>query len=59
MPRGDGTGPDGKGPKSTNKGWPSRYPQGQGQGRGGGRGLRRRDGSCQQPAQPQNDSSEE
>lgn len=30
MPRGDGTGPDGKGPKSTNKGWPEP----------------RRDGSC-------------
>lgn len=25
MPRGDGTGPDGKGPKRTNKGWPQRY----------------------------------
>lgn len=25
MPRGDGTGPDGKGPKKKNKGWPRRY----------------------------------
>jgi len=25
MPRGDGTGPDGKGPKKENKGWPRRY----------------------------------
>ncbi len=38
MPGGDGTGPDGKGPKSSNKGWPERYNQDQGQGRkkGGG-----------------------
>ena len=25
MPRGDGTGPDGKGPKRKNKGWPRRF----------------------------------
>ncbi len=25
MPQGDGTGPDGKGPKSSNRGWPERY----------------------------------
>jgi len=36
MPRGDGTGPDGKGPKKTNKGWPAR--DGRGCGRGGGAG---------------------
>lgn len=44
MPRGDGTGPDGKGPKSTNKGYPTpkRDGSGGGQGRGGkGRGGRR------------------
>ena len=49
MPRGDGTGPDGKGPKKQNKGWPKRYGNGQGQGggrRGQGQGLRKRDGSC-------------
>lgn len=33
MPRGDGTGPDGNGPKRTNKGWPERD--------GSGRGRRR------------------
>lgn len=65
MPGGDGTGPDGNGPKSVNKGWPRRYPQpqrdqgsgrGQGLGRRGqglGRGLRRRDGSCQIQDQPE------
>jgi hypothetical protein len=44
MPRGDGTGPDGKGPKSTNKGYPTpkRDGSGGGKGRGGrGRGGRR------------------
>ena len=35
MPRKDGTGPDGKGPKKTNRGTPSR------DGRGTGRGVRR------------------
>ena len=30
MPRGDGTGPDGKGPKKTNKGWPKKDGTGQG-----------------------------
>ena len=30
MPRGDGTGPDGKGPKSKNKGWPDRKGKGNG-----------------------------
>jgi len=43
MPRGDGTGPDGKGPKKTNKGWPEPKRDGSGGGtgnrprRGGGR----------------------
>lgn len=41
MPRRDTTGPDGKGPKKTNKGVPSR--DGRGRGRGGGAG--KRDGS--------------
>jgi hypothetical protein len=55
MPNGDGTGPDGKGPKKENKGWPRRYGNGQqtGPGKGGrkgkGQGLRKRDGSCKQP----------
>jgi len=49
MPNGDGTGPDGKGPKTTNKGWPERTGRGKRQGRG--RGLRRRDGSCQRDNQ--------
>lgn len=43
MPQGDGTGPDGNGPKSVNKGWPRRYETNQGF---GGRRLKRRDGSC-------------
>lgn len=30
MPRGDGTGPDGKGPKKTNKGWPEKDGRGKG-----------------------------
>lgn len=33
MPRGDGTGPDGKGPKRYNKGWPSRDGRGRGAGK--------------------------
>jgi len=41
MPRGDGTGPDGKGPKTVNKGWPERNRTGggtrDGRGLGGGR----------------------
>ncbi len=37
MPGGDGTGPDGKGPKSSNKGWPERYNQDQERKKGGGR----------------------
>lgn len=54
MPKGDGTGPDGKGPKQTQKGWPKRDGSGQGGNRKGGRGqggggLRKRDGSCKQP----------
>lgn len=40
MPKGDGTGPDGKGPKKTNKGWPKRN------GTGRGNGKCKRDGSC-------------
>ena len=40
MPRGDGTGPDGKGPRKTNKGWPARDGRGLGQGgRGRGRNM--------------------
>lgn len=35
MPRGDGTGPDGNGPKCTNKGYPSKDGRGRGRGRGG------------------------
>lgn len=35
MPRGDGTGPDGKGPKKQNKGWPDRYGNGRGKCRRG------------------------
>ena len=38
MPRKDGTGPDGKGPKTTNKGTPSRDGRGKGRGRGRGKG---------------------
>ena len=54
MPNGDGTGPDGKGPKQTQKGWPKRNGTGQGgkgkgRGKGQGNGLRKRDGSCKQP----------
>ena len=41
MPRGDGTGPDGKGPKRENKGWPARDGRGQGRNRAGGAGGRR------------------
>lgn len=45
MPRGDGTGPDGKGPKKTNKGWPEPKRDGSGQKnrRGRGRGKGRKD----------------
>lgn len=39
MPRGDKTGPDGKGPKKVNKGVPAR--DGRGGGRGGGQGKGR------------------
>lgn len=38
MPNRDGTGPDGKGPKKTNKGWPEKDGSGKGQGGGKGRG---------------------
>ena len=41
MPKGDGTGPDGKGPKKQNKGWPEKDGNGQGYGRG-----RRCKGKC-------------
>jgi len=37
MPRNDGTGPDGKGPKNQNKGVPKRDGSGKGQGYGRGR----------------------
>lgn len=51
MPNGDGTGPDGKGPKKDQKGWPDRYQEKkQGLGRCG-RGLRQRNGSCQQQSE--------
>ena len=43
MPRGDGTGPDGKGPKKGGKGWPSK--DGRGGGKGGGRGRKRGGGN--------------
>jgi hypothetical protein len=33
MPNMDGTGPDGKGPKKENKGWPSRDGRGKGKGK--------------------------
>ena len=58
MPNGDGTGPDGKGPKRLNKGWPERYARNQGAG-GQGRRMRRRDGSCQRQVQPKTDPSDE
>jgi len=45
MPGGDFTGPDGKGPKKTNKGVPARDGRGRGKGRGRGRGRGLRDGS--------------
>lgn len=38
MPRKDGTGPDGKGPKKTNKSVPEPKRNGSGGGRGKGRG---------------------
>lgn len=38
MPRGDGTGPDGKGPKKVNKGMPTPKKDGSGKGRGRGKG---------------------
>jgi hypothetical protein len=46
MPRGDGTGPDGKGPKRKNKGIPSRDGRGSGMRRNRnpeGSGRKRRD----------------
>lgn len=53
MPQGDGTGPDGKGPKRENKGWPKRYGQGQCRGQDGkGKRMRQRDGSCQSQTDP-------
>jgi len=39
----DGTGPDGKGPKQVDKGFPQRYRNGQGN--GNGQGCRRQGGS--------------
>ena len=45
MPNNDGTGPDGKGPKKENKGFPKRDGSGQGQRKG--RGFPKRDGSGQ------------
>ena len=41
MPRRDGTGPDGKGPKKSNRGTPSRDGRGTGRGRGAGQGRGR------------------
>ena len=55
MPRGDGTGPDGKGPKSKNKGWPERYDKPERKSEEG-KCLRKRDGNCQVDTQ---DSSDE
>ena len=34
MPKGDGTGPEGKGPKKDNKGFPTPKKDGSGQGQG-------------------------
>jgi hypothetical protein len=41
MPRGDGTGPDGKGPKKENKGWPTPTKS--------GNCKRNRQRNCQKP----------
>jgi len=45
MPRGDGTGPDGKGPKSVNKGMPT--PKRDGSGQGCGNRCPNRNRNCQ------------
>jgi len=45
MPRGDGTGPDGNGPKRTNKGWPEPRRDGSGRGRNNMSGTRKRIGT--------------
>lgn len=42
MPRKDGTGPDGKGPKKINKGIPEPRKNGSGRNNGRGRGKNRR-----------------
>lgn len=44
MPNNDGTGPDGKGPKKTNKGLPERKRDGSGKRTGRGKGLGRGQG---------------
>ena len=44
MPNGDGTGPDGKGPKKQDKGFPQRYRNGQCRRQGGSGGRKR---NCQ------------
>jgi len=44
MPRGDFTGPDGKGPKTKNKGIPSRDGRGKGRGKCRGKGRGRNQG---------------
>ena len=41
MPQGDGTGPDGKGPKKEDKGFPKKDGKGKGQGRRKNKRLRR------------------
>lgn len=46
MPKGDGTGPDGTGPRKTNKGWPAKDGRGLGKG-GRGRGRRMDQGNNQ------------
>lgn len=42
MPRKDGSGPDGRGPKKINKGNPSKDGRGQGRGKGRNQGRNRR-----------------
>lgn len=42
MPKGDGTGPDGTGPKKDNKGLPTPKKDGSGQGKGKGKRRRQR-----------------
>lgn len=44
MPRGDGTGPDGKGPKKADKGFPTPQRKRDGSGTGRGQGDRKGQG---------------